>query len=591
MWNEASFADEAKDGMAARHAFLVFLFCAAAATQGRSQASGEYGDVAVLVNVNSPSSLAIGQYFQAARGIPDINVIRLNLPSVEEIDGPAFTALRSQVEEYLVENNLTISINYLVTTKGMPLKVNREPGMARPGSTSSASASVESELALLLGSRSASIGLAGRCWSPYYCAGRHFSRTAFGMYLVTRLDGYSVDDVKAMIDRSGPGLAPDPSSTYVLDQDPTWNSASSVSPLNANLADACAALRAKGLAVELNTDTSFVVSRPAVGGYVSWGSNDRHASLYTDHAIPHSTWSRGAIAETYVSTSARSFAAPPAYGQSLIADLLREGASGAKGYVYEPYSTSMANASLLLDKYTSGYNLAESYYLASPYLSWMDVIVGDPKTSLASPIALPIQLASFTASCEDAGSIVRLAWETLTETNNLGFLIQRRSGAQSDFVNATDSLIPGQGTSVSPNSYSWTDRVNAAGTHVYRLVQIDLDGTRHFSEPVSVFVGELSDVHAAGVPRGFALEQNFPNPFNPSTTIRYSLAAAGRVTLTLHSASGENVAVLFDGVQSAGAHELNFNAGDGRKPLASGVYFYRLRAGASSLARTMIYLK
>ena len=71
-------------------------------------------------------------------------------------------------------------------------------------------------------------------------------------------------------------------------------------------------------------------------------------------------WIDGSIAETAVSTGARSFNWGTSYGQSLIADILEVGVSGAKGYVYEPYLTAVSYPSILLSSYSSGYNHAES---------------------------------------------------------------------------------------------------------------------------------------------------------------------------------------------------------------------------------------
>ena len=97
-------------------------------------------------------------------------------------------------------------------------------------------------------------------------------------------------------------------------------------------------------------------------------------------------WLPGALAETFVSTSARSFTLPPTYGQSLIADLIAEGLTGAKGYVYEPFLNAVAHPDILFDRYTRGFNLADSYYMASAFMSWMDVVVGDPKTRINTDI-------------------------------------------------------------------------------------------------------------------------------------------------------------------------------------------------------------
>lgn len=101
---------------------------------------------------------------------------------------------------------------------------------------------------------------------------------------------------------------------------------------------------------------------------------------------PHNQWVNGSIAETAVSTSGRSFEFGTSYGQSLIADLLEDGVSGVKGYVYEPYLTAVAYPSVMTTAYASGYTWAESIYMANPLMSWMGVAVGDPKMAAFADI-------------------------------------------------------------------------------------------------------------------------------------------------------------------------------------------------------------
>ena len=96
------------------------------------------------------------------------------------------------------------------------------------------------------------------------------------------------------------------------------------------------------------------------------------------------TFAPGSIAETAVSTSGRNFQNPDAPGQSLIADLIKQGVTGCKGYVSEPYADAIARADILFERYTAGYNLAESFYMASVSAHWKDVVLGDP---LCAPYA------------------------------------------------------------------------------------------------------------------------------------------------------------------------------------------------------------
>ncbi len=116
-------------------------------------------------------------------------------------------------------------------------------------------------------------------------------------------------------------------------------------------------------------------------GYASWGSNDGAFSLDTYKRIK---FKPGSLCETFVSTSGRTFL-PTTGGQSLIADLIANGVTGVKGYVSEPYTFALAKPEILFDRYTSGRNLAESFYAASMVLKWKDVVIGDP---LCSPYAV-----------------------------------------------------------------------------------------------------------------------------------------------------------------------------------------------------------
>jgi hypothetical protein len=89
------------------------------------------------------------------------------------------------------------------------------------------------------------------------------------------------------------------------------------------------------------------------------------------------------------------------------------------------------------------------------------------------------------------------------------------------------------------------------------------------------------------LPASFALRQNYPNPFNPSTLIAYSLAAPGRVRLTVHLLTGALVTVLIDAVQGSGDHEVRFDG----SALSSGVYFYTLQQGGRVSSKKMLLIR
>jgi hypothetical protein len=103
-----------------------------------------------------------------------------------------------------------------------------------------------------------------------------------------------------------------------------------------------------------------------------------------------------------------------------------------------------------------------------------------------------------------------------------------------------------------------------------------------------VDAGLIASVAAGhAFPSRVSLAQNYPNPFNPSTSITYTLASAGRVTLTVYSVSGEEVGTLVDRTQSPGVHEVRFDASG----LSSGVYIYRLRQGDATESRKMLLIR
>ena len=90
------------------------------------------------------------------------------------------------------------------------------------------------------------------------------------------------------------------------------------------------------------------------------------------------------------------------------------------------------------------------------------------------------------------------------------------------------------------------------------------------------------------MPLQFTLNQNYPNPFNGGTIIRYSIERQTNVTLKVFDLLGREVETLVDHIQSPGSYEVNFPR---TKPLASGVYFYRLTSGGNTLVRKMVYIR
>ncbi|MBK8660416.1 MAG: T9SS type A sorting domain-containing protein [Ignavibacteriales bacterium] len=173
---------------------------------------------------------------------------------------------------------------------------------------------------------------------------------------------------------------------------------------------------------------------------------------------------------------------------------------------------------------------------------------------------VPVEFATFSAT--SVGADVQLNWSTASETNNKGFFVERKS-TSGEF--ASVGFIDGSGTTTLVKEYSFIDKGVGVGTYTYRLKQVDFDGTSDYSKAVEV------DVTA---PNTFALNQNFPNPFNPSTKISFSLATDAKVTLSVYNVLGQEVATLVNGTMSAGVHSVNFDASS----LVSGLYIAKITA-------------
>lgn len=197
---------------------------------------------------------------------------------------------------------------------------------------------------------------------------------------------------------------------------------------------------------------------------------------------------------------------------------------------------------------------------------------------------LPIQLASFTGTVV-SGTGVRLEWTTASELDNFGFEVERATAHTGPWSALANGFVSGHGTTAVPQHYTFTDAEPGTGIVYYRLKQLDLDGSVHFSDGIAVDL--LTGVGGGSFPTAFSLQQSYPNPFNPSTTIRYGLPQDADVTLEVFNALGQRVALLVSEKQAAGYHEAHFTAGG----LASGAYFYTIRAGDYYATKSLVLLK
>jgi uncharacterized protein (TIGR03790 family) len=368
---------------------LVFAICLVLPAPARGQSAQ---NVLLVINESSADSVKVGEHYARTRSVPAAQVVRIKVPVAETVSRVVYqAAIEAPIAAWLSRYLLQDRILFIVLTKGFPLRVDGTGGQT------GTLASVDSELTLLYRKMAGTtVSAAGRIDNPYYLnerplsEARRFTRTIADIYLVTRLDGFTADDVVKLIDR---GSKPAREGRIVLDQKATvidrggdyW------------LAEAAKRLTDAGQAARVQLETTRAVATTAdpVLGYFSWGSNDP-ANQLRQMGL---TYVPGAIGGMFVSTDGRTFSEPSATwkpavagsasgGQTLVADLIREGITGISASVAEPYLDAIVRPQILFPAYLSGYTLAEAYYLSMPYLSWQTIIVGDPLCApfLAAPL-------------------------------------------------------------------------------------------------------------------------------------------------------------------------------------------------------------
>ncbi|MFO0984794.1 MAG: TIGR03790 family protein [Planctomycetota bacterium] len=389
--------------------------------------------VLVVVNDSSAISVAVGSYYAEVRSIPADHVLHLaaGTTTAEVIDRPTYNAaIRDPIANYLtaVHPELKDHIKFLALTKDVPLHVTAVGG-------GDPHASVDSDLTLLFTGIVPDDGSGGWRKNPYFASLRSFDEFAVPdqiSYLVFRLDGYQTGidpgtgvpiDIKRLIDDAE---RPATSGVFVLDAT-SWGGDE-----NGWMASAAADLAAMGMNVVYDSSTTFLSNQPDILGYCSWGSNDPanpgapyygevppgSATFYPGRFLP------GALTTDYVSTSGRTFIdGNQNYGQSLLADLIRNGASGGNGHVWEPFSIAVARPHLLFRDYLEGFSCGEAYYHSIQYLHWMNVIVADPLMMSGIHAGLPPALQAITGKGSHRGgstldltgrNFTNPAWSALT---------------------------------------------------------------------------------------------------------------------------------------------------------------------------------
>jgi hypothetical protein len=187
---------------------------------------------------------------------------------------------------------------------------------------------------------------------------------------------------------------------------------------------------------------------------------------------------------------------------------------------------------------------------------------------------VPVELISFNLELIE-NIKVELAWITATETNNLGFAVERKS-QNHDWEQI--SFVKGFGNSIEIRDYLFIDVRPPVGFLEYRLKQIDFNGKFVYSNILSINID---------IPTQYNLEQNRPNPFNPTTKINYTIPESGRIKIEIFNMLGQKVEELENTYKEPGNYSIDFDAGN----LSSGIYYYSLSTDKFYACKKMILLK
>lgn len=344
-------------------------------------------NVLVLYNDASADGRQIADYYASVH--PGALLLGLHdVPTTEEVSWDVYlNTIRPQVTAALNGN-----LGVIVTTKGLPLRINNpnvDPGMYSAWNQYS---SLESELTRV-DTFATRIQMGNQKYNqaapygnpavsnPYYKAQAPFSYNTYKMRLTSRLDGFDVGDVENAIDSAQRAVYNRPGYSYVLDDSPTAAGAAAdkMVPLRDNV------LAPRGLQTLYDGASAYQSAAPGSAiGYVTHGTNGGAPSDYLTRSADGITFpiAPGGVFCSYESYNAYTFDRATAVpcNQGTLAQWIALGGSAAVGNVQEPYASSLnvTNEDRLFDMLLKGYTWAEAAWNATFQLSYVNTVVGDP---------------------------------------------------------------------------------------------------------------------------------------------------------------------------------------------------------------------
>ena len=324
--------------------------------------------------------------------------------------------------------------------------------------------------------------------------------------------------------------------------------------------------------------TMTVGSALSTGNFAVFGNNNTSATSNSDLGSVASTVRTGRIWQVDESGT--------------VAATIRIDMSDATG----TYSTgSNASSYILLYRLgTSGAfsSAATGTSISGDVVTFNSVSLQDGYYALGAnnnDASLPVELTSFDL-LETRNDGITLQWVTESEINNLGFNLDRKTpitGWSQIASYVTHPPLQGQGSVSHQTIYTFTDNtVLDNESYDYRLSDVDYNGNIEYHSL------QLMGVSSSNIPEQFILYPNYPNPFNPVTTIRYDLSKESFVDITIYDMLGNVVYNLVNTNQSHGYKSIQWNATNNQgEPVSAGVYLYKIQAGNFVDTKKMILLK
>jgi hypothetical protein len=221
-------------------------------------------------------------------------------------------------------------------------------------------------------------------------------------------------------------------------------------------------------------------------------------------------------------------------------------------------------------------------------ISILDLVIGIAPNPMTIDVTADGTIeCSWTASPHARSYQIRVATDSSAFRFSSGLAYRqyetRETSIVLDDLDLTRPLFIGLSPKVDldiPSNWAWYQNAYTGGG-IYR---VDSHGIHKIEEPAHTVNQEMT---VKELPSTISLAPNYPNPFNPETTIEYTLDRSRQVTLTIYDVQGREIERLVDQRQSAGTHRIRWNA----TGHPSGVYLYRLRAGAITKTRRMLLIK